>query len=633
MFVTQKSFANGRFNPVQIQNKDYEKGFWETAEDAFDYSAYTDLSIARQNNLHQEFEDVVETVKQKTGVQLNNPLRDGYSEFAWDFTKMASKRLFGGGHKELLNLIYPNNKEKEQNRSIEEFYKQVDALQHEYPQLNVPTLQDIQNRIKDKAKQKYFNVNDGRSASVLGSFVGASTALMTDPINITAMLMTAGTGEAATATLSAAVSGTARSGAASFAKGLARTAVYEAGTNALTEAFIQPSVYQYKNELGLDYSVGEAVSNVAAAGIGGAVLGTAFKTAGSVSAKVLEKFRNAKAAGLKISPRVEAAAEILNEKLLLDARLEESNPYVDSLTGRALHEEKFKAEYRRLLNEQEAVGRAYDEVKLRPIGDKSDPLVVLRPEDMEEVHVERGEYRPKNRTGYGLLKIEWKHGELGSDAIPVMRDDIVQFPKIIREYEPIDNHGYGNHRTWSVRRKDGAQVIYADAKFAEDQTRHLVSIYVVDPRTKKGSELAGIFSKKKSSQSRTKDFRSLASDTTERTFGRPSRSESIDNIIHPKQEKVNIESNSGKFNRDEFMNWLKESEVPEPKEATRKLQTDNTFVAEELNKRLEIEDFEIPIQEIDGQVITKSARELLAEYENYGRYIDEIKSCVTEFIK
>ena len=73
-------------------------------------------------------------------------------------------------------------------------------------------------------------------------------------------------------------------------------------------------------------------------------------------------------------------AEVLDEKLKLDARLEESNPFADTFDGRALHEQKFKAEYYRLLkNEQDAVGRAYDEVKRRPVGDKNDPLVVLKP--------------------------------------------------------------------------------------------------------------------------------------------------------------------------------------------------------------------------------------------------------------
>lgn len=64
---------------------------------------------------------------------------------------------------------------------------------------------------------------------------------------------------------------------------------------------------------------------------------------------MLSRFRRAKAAGLKFSPRVEAAAEVLDEKLKLDARLEESNPFADTFDGRALHEQKFKAEYYRLL--------------------------------------------------------------------------------------------------------------------------------------------------------------------------------------------------------------------------------------------------------------------------------------------
>lgn len=272
-------------------------------------------------------------------------------------------------------------------------------------------------------------------------------------------------------------------------------------------------------------------------------------------------------------------------------------------------------------------------MKRRPVGDKNDPLVVLKPEDMEEVHIERGEYRPKTRSGYGLLKIEWKHGENSTDAIPVMRDDIVRFPRIIREYEPIDAPEYGSHRTWSVLRRDGAQVIYADAKFAEDQTRHLVSIYVVDPRTKKGSELAGVLSKKRSPQSRAGDFRSSDPDTAGRTFGRPARSESVFDIISPAKEKVNISTDKMPSGSQNVMPDHAEPAAPEPKEATGRLQADDNMVADELNRRLLTEDVEIPVREVDGRVETRSAREMLAEADNYGNYVEEIKSCITEFFK
>lgn len=70
MFVTPKSFVSSQYAPVEVRNQDYEKGFWESAEDAFDYSRYTDLSVSRQNNLHDEYQEVVDTVKRKTGVQL-----------------------------------------------------------------------------------------------------------------------------------------------------------------------------------------------------------------------------------------------------------------------------------------------------------------------------------------------------------------------------------------------------------------------------------------------------------------------------------------------------------------------------------------------------------------------------------
>lgn len=152
MFVTPKSFVSSQYAPVEVRNQDYEKGFWESAEDAFDYSRYTDLSVSRQNNLHDEYQEVVDTVKRKTGVQLKNPVRDGYEETAWDFAKATAS--LGGGSRNLLGIFHPKTKENEQNKGIEEFYAQVSDLQQEYPDLVVPTFQDIQERIKTTRGRK-----------------------------------------------------------------------------------------------------------------------------------------------------------------------------------------------------------------------------------------------------------------------------------------------------------------------------------------------------------------------------------------------------------------------------------------------------------------------------------------------
>lgn len=76
-----------------------------------------------------------------------------------------------------------------------------------------------------------------------------------------------------------------------------------------------------------------------------------------------------------------------------------------------------------------------------------------------------------------------------------------------------------------------------------------------------------------------------------------------------------------------------EPAAPEPKEATGRLQADDNMVADELNRRLLTEDVEIPVREVDGRVETRSAREMLAEADNYGNYVEEIKSCITEFFK
>lgn len=121
MFVTPKSFVSSQYAPVEVRNQDYEKGFWESAEDAFDYSRYTDLSVSRQNNLHDEYQEVVDTVKRKTGVQLKNPVRDGYEETAWDFAKATAS--LGGGSRNLLGIFIPKPRKMSKTKVLRNFMR------------------------------------------------------------------------------------------------------------------------------------------------------------------------------------------------------------------------------------------------------------------------------------------------------------------------------------------------------------------------------------------------------------------------------------------------------------------------------------------------------------------------------
>lgn len=87
-------------------------------------------------------------------------------------------------------------------------------------------------------------------------------------------------------------------------------------------------------------------------------------------------------------------------------------------------------------------------------------------------------------SGWGLVKIAWKHGPMsGKDkGIQVRRDDIVRFPRIVRDYAPQTTAD--GQRRWVVERDDGKRVLYADRAFAEDGKRRLVTVHVLrDPES------------------------------------------------------------------------------------------------------------------------------------------------------
>lgn len=90
--------------------------------------------------------------------------------------------------------------------------------------------------------------------STVGGFAGTMVGAMTDPINAVSVLFGAGA-----------------------ASGILRTALVEAGVSAGSESFIQATNYDWRKQIDPTYSFGEAVGEVAAAGVGGAVLGGGIK--------------------------------------------------------------------------------------------------------------------------------------------------------------------------------------------------------------------------------------------------------------------------------------------------------------------------------------------------------------------
>lgn len=465
--------------------EEYEKSFKESFLDEWHFQTYAGNSYSKTNNLHDEYEKEIAKIKDLTGKELDNPYHSAFEDFIkddvlWGFADQIVKNPFSAEDRK--PDYFNRQSEKRLQKRLDKFNKELGKLKNEYPELVVRSPEEINEDIKKQALEYYQKVNDGRDANGWGSFLGAAGGSMTDPINFFATLITGGSGAAKQSVM----------------KALGKTAVQEFLVNSGIEAVIQPGVYEYKKELGIPYSKEEAALNVVAAGVGGAVLGTVGKALHLTGKEVLSRYKKAANAGVKFDAKTKADADFLEKTIQLDDWLDETNPFGNDAEARLLHENLITEEMRRLTDETGQLSKAYDDILRNPKRKANEVLAEISPEDMEKVWVDRGGYKNFNNvkgSGYGMVKFIFKHGEESTDTIKVTKDDVINFPAIVRKYEPLQLDNYGNHRIWSVKNKDGQQIIYSDAVFLENGQRHLVTIHAMQPE--KENELKGIFSEKR----------------------------------------------------------------------------------------------------------------------------------------
>ncbi|ASY64482.1 Phage protein [Sinorhizobium sojae CCBAU 05684] len=139
--------------------------------------------------------------------------------------------------------------------------KQFDAWKGSHPEseLTFPTPEEFRARADAKALEARGASEDlqRRStgwSSAIGGFLGTAGGAMTDPIN----LLAAGFGASASA-------------------GILRTALTEAGIGVASESIIQGATIDRKQRLDPTFSAGDALFEIGAAGVGGAVLGGGIK--------------------------------------------------------------------------------------------------------------------------------------------------------------------------------------------------------------------------------------------------------------------------------------------------------------------------------------------------------------------
>jgi len=163
----------------------------------------------------------------------------------------------------------------------------------------VPTNQQIEDDINYtlKLRREYYeDVTD--KGSGIAAFLGQANAYMLDPINMATMFAGgAGVAKAGIGTLDAA-----------FKSGV-RGGILAGGS----EALIQPFVYSWKNDVDSPYSGIDAISAIAIAAVGGAVLDSTITSIAGYAKRLggdIEKLENA---GIDIGPEGKATKDALKE--------------------------------------------------------------------------------------------------------------------------------------------------------------------------------------------------------------------------------------------------------------------------------------------------------------------------------
>jgi hypothetical protein len=145
---------------------------------------------------------------------------------------------------------------------------------------------------------------------------------------------------------------------------------------------------------------------------------------------------------------------------------------------------------------KESIGKVYDRVLNDPTGGPADEvLAALKSPEFERILLERGpaffaedghlifsgkyiqDTTGYPRSGGGLVKIIWKHGEKSKEAphLRVTREDIMRLPEILDGHEPI--HRSRGRLEWAVNNENGTSLIAVVGKQKGKSSEALITVY------------------------------------------------------------------------------------------------------------------------------------------------------------
>jgi|GEM_PF-3050450 len=280
------------FTPQKTSNV---KDGWDRFNEAWQSSRFESLSVSRSNALREQYGSYLDHIEEVTGERLNNPEGMGRERLIPSPIELAADPLSNV----MFGHDWTGSQHMEYDARVSEFEARVSELKKKHPGLKVRSRDDFMASIAKKAK----TLRDARAEGVdvghagAGALAGDVAALATDPVNLASMLFGgAGAVRGATTTLSARLAA------------MGRTAAIEGGIGGVSEAAIQPRVFDFKADINSPYSVGDALENIAMATAGGAFLGGVVEGFGQGFDGVLARWRKS---GLPHDTDTRAAERVL----------------------------------------------------------------------------------------------------------------------------------------------------------------------------------------------------------------------------------------------------------------------------------------------------------------------------------
>lgn len=227
-----QDYDNWAMTNLQLEdpNDTYETGFVENFMSALNVTVDEDLSISQ--NLNKEFE-----------LERNGQLEDLVDQGLLSKEERDSFRLGGGRAGEVMD------------------YNSMAAYANKKLDMDIELDDQIEDRLRDKLKDqrdRHQRIRERSNAwGEIGNFTGSFTGYTADPISAAAFVL--------------GPLGAARS--AGIVAKVTQGAVVGGAEGIVMESAIQPFVYKWKREIGVDYNVSDALASIAMVGGTSATLG------------------------------------------------------------------------------------------------------------------------------------------------------------------------------------------------------------------------------------------------------------------------------------------------------------------------------------------------------------------------